>query len=420
MADNHDNFVPRLTDLLRNAARQADEPPQTTRNRYFRHRLFARLSEEYPDKWVLAGATALEVRIDSPRSTSDLDTITSIAIDEVAEAIETLGESPQDPFDYSVKVPRNIHAAEGLTAKITVSYNGKPVERFSVDIEHAVDNGTPPERMTISPTVATGTIADTGTNGLVQASADHIAAKVAGVSKLTTRTNAEGVSEQVNTHRYHDLADLAILSDTQSVSMADLTRSLAFQADKHGVDAIPQQLDLPGGDWNPDKWEQARSLRPWPADLTIERALEKAKSLVDPALEHYHADREKPVGQWTPEERQWTMQESAHPDITAETRKTDSSPNNPTRDPRTARDHHDVDLIDAAVEAAQRESADPSASHEPPPSTGASNEQMRAKWKAASPSSSQHSPPSHPPNTGEMTSSYRAPGPRSQRPGPEL
>lgn len=420
MADGHDNFVPRLTDLLRNAARQADEPPQTTRNRYFRHRLFARLSEEYPDKWVLAGTTALEVRIDSPRSTSDLDTITSIAIDEVAEAIETLGESPEEPFDYSVKVPRNIRAAEGLTAKITVSYDGKPVERFSVDIEHAVDNGTPPERMAISTTVATGTIADTDTNGLVQSSADHIAAKVAGVSKVTTRTNAEGVTEQVNTHRYHDLADLAILSDTQSVSMADLVRSLDFQANKHGTEAIPRQLNLPGGDWNTDKWEQALSLRPWPADLTIERALEKAKSLVDPALEHYHADREKPVGQWTPEERQWTMQESANQDITGETRKPDNSPDNPIRDPLTARDHHDVDLSDAAVVSVQRESVDPSSSHDPPPSTGASNEQTRAKWKAASPSSSPHSPPSHGPNTGGMTSSSRAPVPGAQRPGPEF
>ncbi|AHW65696.1 Hypothetical protein CGLY_16615 (plasmid) [Corynebacterium glyciniphilum AJ 3170] len=353
MADGHDNFVPRLTDLLRNAARQADEPPQTTRNRYFRHRLFARLSEEYPDKWVLAGATALEVRIDSPRSTSDLDTITSIAIDEVAEAIETLGESPQDPFDYSVKVPRNIRATEGLKAKITVSYDGKPVERFSVDIEHSVDNGTPPERMAISPTVATGTIADTDTNGLVQSSADHIAAKVAGVSKMTTRTNAEGVTEQVNTHRYHDLADLAMLSDTQSVSMADLVRSLDFQANKHGSEAIPRQLDLPGDDWNPDKWEQARALRPWPADLTIDRALEKAKVLVNPALEHYHADVEHPTGRWSPDDHQWTADIASERDVAQDSTLPGTSGLAAVRDPFAAtnpfeaRDPYDVNPFDS-------------------------------------------------------------------------
>ncbi|WP_376752298.1 nucleotidyl transferase AbiEii/AbiGii toxin family protein [Corynebacterium variabile] len=76
-----------LSDRLKLSARDQNIEPQTLRGRYFRQRFFARLSQHYPDQWVLTGATALELRADSPRSTSDLDTITTLALNDLGTAI---------------------------------------------------------------------------------------------------------------------------------------------------------------------------------------------------------------------------------------------------------------------------------------------------------------------------------------------
>ncbi|WP_312804096.1 nucleotidyl transferase AbiEii/AbiGii toxin family protein [Corynebacterium variabile] len=296
-----------LSDRLKLSARDQNIEPQTLRGRYFRQRFFARLSQLYPDQWVLTGATALELRANSPRSTSDLDTITTLALNDLGDAISALGDDPEDPFTYQVKIPKRMQATTGVQAKVTVMLGGKPVESFRMDIEHSRASGTPPEEMDLHPVVTTNTAADSSARILVQSAADHIAAKVAGMSKLTTTTDKSGQPSVVNAHRYHDLADLAILSEVASVSLSDLQHSLAFQADKHGVEAIPETLALPGEDWTPASWEQARQARSWPAELTLDLSLNMASRMVNPALTYYHQDTTPPALSWSPAQRSWTL-----------------------------------------------------------------------------------------------------------------
>lgn len=94
-----------------------------------------------------------------------------------------------------------------------------------MDIAHSFKSGTPPDKMSLVPVVAANTTADTSARVLVQSTTGHIAAKIVGMSKLIPTRNKSGKAIMTNTHRYHDLVDLAIFSEVATVSLADLKQS---------------------------------------------------------------------------------------------------------------------------------------------------------------------------------------------------
>ena len=143
-----------ITDKLRAAARANDRTVDVERSRYFRHHLIVRLSESNPNQWIVTGATALETRFELPRGTSDLDTITLLAGDEVAQSITDLGNDPGDPFEYTVTSTSPMKALAGGSLKVDISLEGKSVARFSMDIALAdTPSNVSPDTLRLTPSV---------------------------------------------------------------------------------------------------------------------------------------------------------------------------------------------------------------------------------------------------------------------------
>lgn len=282
-------FLDQLNSRIKDQAAEQGTDINAARSRYFRHRFFARLSQTYPGRWVLSGATALEIRADITRSTQDLDTITVMEADELLESIEKMGDSPDDPFEYTFSTKGDLRAVAGAQGKVTVTQGGVRVAAFKMDIEFTEDRGVGPEKAVLDPAYRTDTAADTSADVLLQSTADHVAAKVSGVSRLVERTDRDGNTHVVNQHRYHDLADLALMAEHESVSMADLVQAFEYQERKWGPGAVPDSMGLPGDDWTPENWERARQRRQWPKELTLDQALETSRQMLGPALESYRS-----------------------------------------------------------------------------------------------------------------------------------
>jgi len=124
--------------------------------------------------------------------------------------------------------------------------------------------------------------------------ADHIADKVCTLVEIHPRVGRPG---QVTT-RYRDLADLAVIANTQSVDASALRKALASEASRRGIE-LPTTFTAPdAAGWRAGYARVARDV-PRLAERDFEAASAMIKRFLDPILGGDVA------GSWRPDRQRW-------------------------------------------------------------------------------------------------------------------
>lgn len=264
------------------------------------------LASEYPGDFVIGGAQALRARFGSYRWTRDidLDMPKDFNEEDFKRQREYLSSLSSIDFKLAGKVKRH-KANEGITLGIQASSNGSNVGRFKIDL--SPNRGMLDTETVSLPSPISGLVVP----ATIMAADKHLANKL---STLHPRVISRPEGDlYLNTHRYHDLVDIAIMSQHSKFNLRRVVEFFSEAVDKGGprIQVLPT-LQLPGDDWNAETWAHNRQLKHWPSELTIDRALELATPLANRVLACYHSEFATPAEVWLPEQRSWqpTMDKS--------------------------------------------------------------------------------------------------------------
>lgn len=265
------------------------------------------LATVFPDSFVIGGAQALRARYGDYRITRDIDLDMTGSFDDekFSRQLKQMSEVSNVEFKLA-GLPKRHKANEGINIRITVSSDGIYLGMFKVDLSPNRNDGLSDKVTIVSP--VTGRTATAS----IMSSDKHLANKL---STLHPRIvpGREGNDRLLNTHRYHDLVDVAIMAQSTSFDLKRVTEYFAEAVNrvKYPV-RVERTLQVPGEDWNTQTWEQARQTKMWPEELTIEKALEIAKPLADRVFESYIDGNPYSSEIWNPREQAW----EARPDTT--------------------------------------------------------------------------------------------------------
>jgi predicted nucleotidyltransferase component of viral defense system len=241
-----------------------------------------RLFANQPENWVLKGASALIWRDASSRATRDLDLL-RLGQQEISQAykdLQTALDHPTTaPFDvrFRVSEPRTSwNPDQGhtqvSTVKVTLlSDQGKTLSQ-PVKIDMVIGDHMTDKPETISTQDLATVLRSEPHSIQVYPIHDHLADKIAATFKL--------YGENPST-RVRDLADIAHIASTQSLSLQKLNTALEAVRHSSGSAAYPLEFTVPS-DW---KQRYARMQQnDAPHAPSFEEALTKAQALVNPVL----------------------------------------------------------------------------------------------------------------------------------------
>ncbi len=287
-----------LTDRLRQLARDRPGAQLSDLQRQFAYdRLLARVFSAEPEAWVLKGATALLARLEgSARHTLDVDLYRRGArLDEAEVALRVAASADlSDYFRFTLEPGRRI--AEGratLRVPITAYLGATEFARFHVDlVSGVVMTGEPDD---VSPLVPIDLPGIASVHYRAYPIVDHVADKVCALVELHPRA---GRPAQAST-RYRDLADLAVMTHTQSMGAAALRKALASESSRRGIE-LPTTFSAPdAAGWRTGYARVAKDV-PGLAERDLEAALATVKQFLDPVLGGTAS------GSWRPDRQHWT------------------------------------------------------------------------------------------------------------------
>jgi predicted nucleotidyltransferase component of viral defense system len=285
-------FRAALEDRLNAAARAGGRPVGRARKLVAFSRLLARLERAAPNRWVLKGGFALELRLSGQARTTrdvDLDWATSLedATDALVEAA-ALDLGDHFAFDIERAGQADVGAGGGIRFRATASVGGRTFEQLLVDVGIGQAVFPPADELTAPDLLDFAGIepAHVPAAPLEQ----HLA------EKLHAYTRRYG--DDQTSSRPKDLIDMVLISELASfdaVRLRDVIDRL-FQA--RGAHSVPQSLPGPPGDWS----------RPYRAlavevDIDPDPAVGHAQvaGLLDPLLQDM-----LDAHQWDPETLRWT------------------------------------------------------------------------------------------------------------------
>lgn len=282
-----------LEQRLKDAAGSDGARLARDRKRIAFDRLLARLAATGPDRWLLKGGFALELRLhDRARATKDVDLEWRTDGEELLDALIDAAE--HDAGDYfAFQVERTGPPPERLGGshrfRVSAALAGRPFEQhFLLDIAPREDTDRESARLTTPNLLAFAGIEPVTIAAIPLER--HLAEKL----HAYTRTFDEG---RENT-RVKDLVDLALIAELEQLDAAALRDAIDRAFLGRAMQTLPDRLPPPHAAWTVPYRElaQATSI---PADLAAGHAV--AAALLDPILTDQVTD-----GTWDPEERLWT------------------------------------------------------------------------------------------------------------------
>lgn len=265
------------------------------------------LSTEFPEEFVVGGANALMARFGDFRTTRDIDLDTDSDFDEqyFNDKLAQISKLSQVKYVLAGRIKRH-KGNSGIAMSIQASSKNTQLGTFKLDLSpgrSAKETG----RGTIASPI-NGFQSDTAITSIHQ----HTANKICAIQpRLIER---DGSIIQMNTHRYHDLVDLALIAKHSRVDLDKVVDCIKLQiATKHQNTQLLHRLEVPGDDWNNENWEAARRRKHWPKSITLEVALATAAPLVDKVLSTFHNGKIDTNLEWLPTEGIWALRRATKP-----------------------------------------------------------------------------------------------------------
>jgi len=285
-------FRQALDDRLKTEATKRGSSLQRLRKRVAFELFLRRLLEAAPDRWVIKGALALELRLQATtRTTKDIDLGRR---DDEAAAIEDIAAAQQlaldDFFTYAAARTDALSAADDFTAirfHVTAQLAGRTFEQFTLDIGFTKSTAWEPDTVETSGLLSFADIEPVRIPALPLA--QHLA------EKAHAYTHTYGPSSRPST-RPKDLVDILLISGFEPIQATALRRSLEDTFAERARQPLPTTLPPPPAAWTEPYRQLATEVNIEP-DLTA--AFIRAAELLDPIL----AGRSE--GAWEPRDRTW-------------------------------------------------------------------------------------------------------------------
>lgn len=282
-----------LEQRLKDAAGDDGARLARDRKRIAFDRLLARLAATGPERWLLKGGFALELRLrNRARATKDVDLEWQADGEELLDALIDAAE--HDIGDYfTFQVERTGPPPERLGGsqrfRVSAALAGRPFEQhFLLDIAPREDTDHETVHLTTSNMLAFAGI-DPVTIAAIPLER-HIAEKL----HAYTRTFDDG---RENT-RVKDLVDLALIAELEQLDAATVREAIDHAFLSRAIQAVPDRLPSPPAAWTIPYRELAQATG-IPTALAAGHA--SAAALLDPILAAHVTE-----GTWDPNERRWT------------------------------------------------------------------------------------------------------------------
>ncbi len=286
-------FRTALEQRLLTMAHEADLPVGRLRKLVVFERLLARLLIVAPDRWLLKGALALDLRLGArSRTTKDMDLARDD--DEEAATADLLAAQAVDLGDYFTfaieRTGRLDAALEGAAVRyhVAAALDGRPFEDVIVDIGFADSLTTAPETLRGPDLLRFAAIAPIAVPAVPIA--QHIAEKV----HAYTRTYAG----DHRSSRVKDLIDLVLIRSAIAFEAGRLHEALQATFARRGTHPLPAALPLPPADWGPAYRRLAREVG---LDPNVRIGFALAALFLDPILAGTVSDRAR----WEPLHGAW-------------------------------------------------------------------------------------------------------------------
>lgn len=253
--------------------------------------------------WVLKGGTALLMRNGSGRFTQDIDLARDTLWeepDDVHHEFEEIARRPaDDPFTFAVtslhtkrEPSPDGYSAPTVEVRLAARIGVTTFETIRIDVSPQRHTQNPIERVPVAP------LLDTLIDGeakcfhvLTTAIESHLADKICAMYE----PHPSGRS-----NRFHDLADIIRIIQTQRFSAHKVFTTLSHEAARRRIPR-PQKLIPPGPHWEKEYEKNAPSYAELPIELhSLTNSLEYAGACLNEVLNEHRTQ-----GIWNPATQQW-------------------------------------------------------------------------------------------------------------------
>jgi Nucleotidyl transferase AbiEii toxin, Type IV TA system len=264
------------------------------RKRVVFDRLLARLTATAPDRWLLKGGFALELRLaERARATKDIDLDWQAAEEELLDALLDAAAHDADDF-FQFMVERTATPEDQLGGshrfRVAASLAGRPFETFLLDVGIRREANVQVEQLITPGLLAFAGIAP------VKVAAIPLDLQVA--EKLHAYTR---IYERSRTStRAKDLVDLALIAELSPLEAAALRGAIEATFARRDTHSVPGRLPTPPGEWQASFRRLADAVGVPPE---ISDAHADAAALLDPVL-----GGDVREGAWDPDARRWRVE----------------------------------------------------------------------------------------------------------------
>ncbi|HEY7030827.1 MAG TPA: nucleotidyl transferase AbiEii/AbiGii toxin family protein [Thermomicrobiales bacterium] len=279
---------------LRTDANRQGVPADRLRKLVVFDRLLARLHAVAPDRWIVKGGVALELRLHNrARTTMDLDLIRQEGEDAAAEDLIAIQEVDLGDFFAFVVERKEKPAIDqhdvAVSYHVRAELDGRTFDNVTVDVGIGDRLHIDPEHIEGSGLLAFAQIERIGVLALPLER--HVAEKL----HAYTRTYGAGQPSS----RPKDLIDLVLICSSNSFNSGELRREVEAIFRARGTHPIPSALPLPPAAWRIAYHDMASVLA---IDTELVTGHEIAAAFVDPVL-----GEDVPRGaRWDPIARKWS------------------------------------------------------------------------------------------------------------------
>ncbi|MGH3005682.1 MAG: nucleotidyl transferase AbiEii/AbiGii toxin family protein [Gaiellaceae bacterium] len=237
-------FRSALEARLNATARAGGRPVGRARKLVAFTRLLARLERAAPDRWVLKGGFALELRVPGQaRTTRDVDLDWDTSLDEAATAlVEAAALDLGDHFAFDIRRVGDADigsAGGGVRFHADASVAGRLFEPLLIDVGVGSELLRPPDELTAPDLLDFAEIAPAHVRAI--ALEQHIAEKV---HAYTRRHGDDEPSSRVK-----DLIDIVLMSELASFDFDRLREAVIRVFEERATHEVPAALPAPPLDW---------------------------------------------------------------------------------------------------------------------------------------------------------------------------
>lgn len=281
-----------LNAKIRSTARASGLTHDDLTRRFVLQQFTSRLNSLDPDRWVLAGGSALQYRSTEARPTTDADFAVALDQDEVLAALNAVAPRPPGGHGEFVVTPKA--SGDGMIkCKIVYLLDGNRYGAAGLDIDTRRRLALPPETLTPDPVINIDDAAPTVPTKIYPRSA-HIADKVTAMYQLY------GEQKDAPSTRTHDLADIVLISRSVPIDARELRQVIDAEQKRRGV-SVPPHLPLPDEHAWRENFPNKAGGPNRPAVLeTVDTARAAARAFLEPILDGSVTD-----GRWNPDRGAW-------------------------------------------------------------------------------------------------------------------